>query len=112
MSTTRNLVFYMLYLILHKDRQFVIYMEKYGQAKVMEEMNKLISSLLLKKLVTDVSAESFKLFSYVEIDRKYQRHVLFIQSLICIYVNSSERIIDNPDVIGLDGISLLCNNRY
>ncbi len=37
-----NPVLHLLSLMLHKDRRFVTYMEKYGWAKIKEEMGKLI----------------------------------------------------------------------
>ncbi len=67
-----NPVLHPLHLILHKDRRFVTYMEKYGRAKIKEEMDKLISSLRLRKQVADISPESFESFSYVEVDREHQ----------------------------------------
>lgn len=76
----------------------------------MEEINKLISSPHLRKQVIDISPESFELFSYIEIDRKHQKHALFTQFLICICMNSSEIIINNPDANNFYNISLLCNN--
>lgn len=106
----KNLVFRLLHLILHKDWQFIIYIEKYIWAKVMEEINKLISSPHLRKQVLDISLESFELFSYIEIDRKHQKYALFTQFLICICMNNSEIIINNPDTNNLYDIPLLCNN--
>lgn len=84
-------------------------MEKCGWVKVTKEMNKLISSLCLRKKALDVFLESFKLFSYIEIDKKYQRYAFFTQTLICIYVNSSKIIINNPNKIDFYNILLLRN---
>ena len=70
----------------------------------------MISSPCLKKQVTNVSPESFELFLYVQINRKYQKHALFTQFLICIYVDSSKTIIKDLDLIDLNGIPPLCNN--
>lgn len=64
--------------MLHKNRQFVTYIEKYSRTKVIKEIDQLILSLRLRKKTSDVSPESFKLFSYVEIDTEYQRHAPFI----------------------------------
>ncbi len=72
-----NPMFRPLHLMLYKDWRFVTYMEKYDWAKIKEEMNKLISSPRLKKQATDVSSESFELFSYVKVDREHQRHASF-----------------------------------
>ena len=85
----KNPLFYLLHLMLYKDRQFVIYMEKYGRVKVMEEIYQLILSPHLRKKTSDISLESFESFSYVEIDSEYQRQVTFTWSLVCICVNSS-----------------------
>ena len=84
-----------LHLMLHKDRRFVTYMEKYGRAKIKEEMDKLISSPRLRKQAANISPESFESFSYVEVDREHQRHVPFTQSLIRTCVDSSEIIIED-----------------
>lgn len=70
----------------------------------------MISNSRLKKQATDVSPESFELFSYIEIDKKHQIYTPFTQSLICTCVNSSETIIDDPDVNDLYNISPLRNN--
>ena len=99
-----------LYLMLHKDRRFVIYMEKYGWAKIKKEMDKLISSPRLKKQAADISLESFESFLYVEVDKEHQRHAPFTQSLICTCVDSSATIINNPDSIELHGILPLRDN--
>lgn len=96
--------------MLYKDWQFLIYMKKYGRTKIKEEMNKLISSSCLKKQVTNKSQESFKSFLYVKVNRKYPRPVLYTWSLICICIDSSETIIENPDLIDFHGISFLRNN--
>lgn len=105
-----NPVFHSLHLMLYKDRRFVTYMEKYGRAKVTEEMNQLISTPRLRKKASDIFLESFKSFSYVEIDRKHRRYVSLTQSLICICVNSSETIIHNSHAIDFYNIPLLRDN--
>lgn len=57
--------------MLYKDWQFDTYMAKYSQKKIKKEMDKLISSPQLRKQATDLSPESFKTFSYVEVDREH-----------------------------------------
>ncbi len=99
-----------LHLMLYKDRRFVIYMEKYGRAKIKEEMNKSISSPRLKKQVADVPPESFESFLYVEVDREHRRHAPFTRSLICTCVDNSETIIKDPDLIDLHSIPPLRDN--
>lgn len=69
-----NLVFCLLYLILYKNQQFVIYIEKYILVKITKEIKKLISSFRLRKQAIDIFLESFESFLYVKIDREYQRH--------------------------------------
>ena len=67
----KNPVLRPLHLILYKDWQFITYIEKYIQAKVTEEMNKLILSSRLRKQAIDVFMKNFESFSYIEIDRAY-----------------------------------------
>lgn len=105
-----NPVFCLLYLILYKDQQFIIYIEKYGRSKIKEEIDKLISSPRLRKQTIDVFLESFKSFLYKEVNRKHQRYTLFTRSWICIYVDSSKTIIKNLNLIDLHSILLLRNN--
>lgn len=66
-----NLGLRLLHLILHKDQWFDTYMVKYSRKKVKEEIDKLISSPQLRKQVADISLESFEIFLYVDIDKKY-----------------------------------------
>ena len=96
--------------MLHKNWQFVTYMEKYSWAKIKKEMDKLISSLHLRKQATNVSPESFESFLYVEVNREHWRHTPFTQSLIYTGVNSSETIIKDLDSINFYSIFLLRNN--
>ncbi len=100
-----NPVFHPLYLMLHKNRRFIIYMEKYGRVKIKKEIDKLISSPYLRKQVADVSPESLKSFLYIKVDREYRKHTPFNWSLICTFVDSSETIIKNSDSIDLYNIS-------
>lgn len=81
-------------------------MVKYSREKVKEEMNKLISSPQLRKQAADISLESFKTFSYVDIDRKYCSHARFTQALLCKCVDILDAIINISDTIGNDNISL------
>lgn len=74
----KNLVFYPLHLILHKNQRFITYIEKYIWAKIKKDMDKLISSSCFRKQVIDIWSKSFKSFSYVKIDRKYQKYATFI----------------------------------
>lgn len=53
--------------------------------------------------------ESFKIFSYVDVDRKYQRYIPFIQTIFCICINNLNGIINNLDVISDKNISLYNN---
>lgn len=46
-------------------------MVKYSRKKVIEEMDKLIFSFLLQKQVADIFLESFKIFLYIDINKKY-----------------------------------------
>lgn len=85
-------------------------MEKYGQAKITREMDKLISSPWLRKKAANVSSESFESFLYVKVDRENQRHASFTRSLIRTCVNSSDIIIDDPDAINFHGILPLRDN--
>lgn len=55
----------------HKNWQLVLYIKKYGWAKIKKKMNKLILSLHLKKQATDIFLESFKSFSYIKVDKKH-----------------------------------------
>lgn len=61
----------------YKNRWFDMYIVKYSQEKVKEEMDKLILSPQLRKQALDIFPESFKIFSYVDVDRKHCRHVSF-----------------------------------
>lgn len=85
-------------------------MEKYNQAKIKKEMYKLISSLCLKKQAVNVFLKSFESFLYIKFNRKYQRYAPFIQSLICIYVDSLKTIIKDLDSIDFYNILFLYNN--
>lgn len=69
----------------------------------------LIFSFQLRKQVADISLESLKIFSYVDIDGEYQRYISFTYALFCICINSSNTIINNPDVIGKKDVFLLNN---
>ena len=57
-----NLVLCLLHIMLYKNRQFILYMEKYGHAKIKKEMNKLTSSSPLKKQAADIFPENLKSF--------------------------------------------------
>ena len=57
--------------MLYKNWPFDIYMAKYSWAKINKEMDKLISSSQLKKQAMNLFLKSFKIFSYVEINREY-----------------------------------------
>lgn len=79
-------------------------MVKYNREKVNKEMDKLISSLQIQKQVADVSSESFKIFSYVNVDRKYRRHISFTQALLCKCINSLDAIMADLNAMGKDNI--------
>lgn len=72
-------------------------------------MDKLISSPQLRKQAANTSLESFKTFLYVEVNREYWKQAPFIQALLCIYIDSSDVIMNNPNVIGNDNIPLQDN---
>lgn len=55
-------------------------------------------------------SKSFELFLYIKIDKKYEKHAFFIESLIYIFVNSSEVIINNLNAINLYDIFFLYNS--
>lgn len=52
-------------------------MVKYSQKKVKKERNELISSFQLRKSDADISLKSFKIFLYIDSDKKYQKHLPF-----------------------------------
>ena len=72
----KNLIFCPLYLMLYKNQQFIIYIEKYDYTKIIKEMDKLILSPYFRKRVTNISPNSFKLFSFIEIYHNYQKYAL------------------------------------
>lgn len=86
-----------------------MYILKYCQKKIKEEMDKLILSSQHRKQVADISPENFEIFLYIDINKKYNRYVSFTRVFICIYVNDLEAIMNNPDVMGNNNI-LLHNN--
>ncbi len=74
-------------------------------------MQKLIANIYLKKPATDISLENFKRFSYITVDMEYQKDAPFTRSLLYAYVDSSDSIILDPDVINDDGFALRNNMR-
>ena len=69
----------------------------------------MISSPQFRKQAADISLESFETFLYIDINRKHRRHALFTRALFCIYVDSLDVIMNNPDVMGNKDV-LLRNN--
>lgn len=100
----KNLVFYLLYLILYKNQQFVTYIEKYNQVKITKKINQLTLNLRFRTKILNIFSKSFKSFLYIKINKKHQKYILFTQSLICIYVNSLEIIINNSNTINFYSI--------
>lgn len=49
--------------------------------------------------MADISLESFEIFLYINVNRKYWRHVPFTWAIFCICVDGSDAIINDPDVI-------------
>lgn len=72
-------------------------------------MDKLISSFQLQKQTVDVFPKNFEIFLYVNFDKEYQRHTLFIQALLCKYVDSLDTIMADLDTISDDNIFLRNN---
>lgn len=62
-------------------------------------MDKLISSFQLLKQVVDISLEGFETFLYVDIDKKYQKHIPFTQALHYKCVDSLDTIMAHPDAV-------------
>lgn len=57
----------------------------------------------------DISSESYEEFSYIDVNKKHQRHVPFTRALFHICIDSSDIIIIDSDTLGSKNI-LLCNN--
>ena len=89
-----------LHLMLHKDQRFYMYIVKYSWKKIKKEIDKLISSPQFRKQAADISLESFETFLYIDVNRKHRRHAPFTQALFCIYVDSLDVIMNDPDVMG------------
>ena len=74
-------------------------------------MQKLMANIYLNKPAADISPESFKGFSYIQVDIKHRRDALFTRFLLCTCVDSLDSIIANLDVIDNNGFSLCDNMR-
>ena len=57
----------------------------------------------------DILLENFKRFLYIAMDIEHQKNAFYIQSLLCVCVDSLDSIIADLDIINNDSFSL-CNN--
>ena len=74
-------------------------------------MQKLMANIRLRKPAADILPESFEGFLYIQVDTEHRRNALFTRSLLCAYVDSSDSIIADPDIIDDDGFPLRNNIR-
>lgn len=70
-----------------------------------------MANIRLRKLVADISPESFEGFLYIQIDTEHRRDAPFTRSLLRACVDSSDSIIADLDVIDDDGFPLCDNMR-
>lgn len=107
----QNLVFHPVQVMICKDQWFQAYIQEYSHFKIRAKMQKLMTNIRLKKPVADISPESFKGFSYIQVDTKHWQDAPFTWFLLRACIDSLDNIIADPNIINNNGF-LLCNNMW